>query len=144
VSVTLVACGSAKQDRPVPARDLYTSTLFRLSRRYAESQPCPWYVLSAEHALLDPARVTAPYDTRLGPFRGAPPIHAWTARVLDALHAAHPDLRTVMILAGHVYVDPLRRRLTAAGVTVLDPLRGLGIGHRLAWLKAHTPSPPNR
>lgn len=61
----LVGCVKRKLDRPAPARDLYTSALFRKERDYAERSRLRWYMLSAEHGLVAPETVLAPYDLRL-------------------------------------------------------------------------------
>src|SRR5687767_6111885 len=60
--VALVSCVKSKLDRTAPAKDLYTSPLFRALRNYAERHSDRWYILSAEHGLLDPERVIEPYE----------------------------------------------------------------------------------
>jgi hypothetical protein len=132
--VVLVGCGGSKRPAAAPARDLYTSNLFRKSAAYAAALGGPWYIASAKHGLLHPDTVIAPYDVRLGSGRGAPPIHAWATGLLDALWAAEPALERLTVLAGATYVEPLRWALRGTPVAVQDPLRGLGIGQRLAWL----------
>jgi len=47
------------------ARDLYQSRLFRLSRAYAEAFCDDWRILSAEHNVVKPDQVIAPYDRSL-------------------------------------------------------------------------------
>lgn len=132
----IVGCGGSKLPHLAPAKDLYTSTLFRKSRAWAEQNGRAWYIASAKHGLLEPDAIIAPYDVRLGGGRGAPPIHDWTATVVDALmeRLAWSVTPRVAILAGKVYVDTVRRSLVSLGVTVDDPLAGLGIGDRLGWL----------
>jgi hypothetical protein len=52
-------------DHPAPARDLFSSPLF-LGRRSSVERTCgQWFVLSAEHGLVDPDTVLSPYDVRL-------------------------------------------------------------------------------
>ena len=51
--VALVSCVKSRRPEPAPARDLYTSPLFRAMRRYAESHADAWYILSAKHGLVD-------------------------------------------------------------------------------------------
>lgn len=133
-AVTLVGCGGSKRSEPTAARDLYTSNLFRKSAAWAERLGDPWYIASAKHGLLRPETVIAPYDVRLGAGRDAPPIHQWANGVVAALAAAQPRLRTLTVLAGETYVAPIRWALRGTGIVVLDPLHGLGIGQRLAWL----------
>jgi hypothetical protein len=52
--VVLVGCVKTKGTKASPARDPYLLPLFEWRRRYAESSGRPWYILSAEHGLLDP------------------------------------------------------------------------------------------
>ncbi|MDQ3812222.1 MAG: hypothetical protein M3336_18225, partial [Chloroflexota bacterium] len=58
---------SHKADRPLPARELYVSPLFRAARAYPERcyGPDHWLILSARHRLVDPETVLAPYDLSL-------------------------------------------------------------------------------
>jgi hypothetical protein len=63
--VPLVGCVKGKLGHPAPARDLYTSALFRKERDYAIRSGLPWFVLSAKHGLVAPPIVLAPYDLRL-------------------------------------------------------------------------------
>ena len=132
--IGLVSCGKRKQSTSAPARDLYTSTLFRKSRAWVEANCDAWYILSAQHGLLDPATHTAPYERTLNTLT-APERLRWARRVYEQLHEAgllHPGVEFVW-LAGRRYKEHLSRSLTDYAQT--DPLRGLGIGKRLQWLK---------
>jgi hypothetical protein len=51
ITVGLVGCASQKLRRPVPARELYVSQLFKKASAYAEATCDRWYVLSAMHEL---------------------------------------------------------------------------------------------
>jgi len=130
----LIGCSKQKLGSPAPARDLYTSPLFRKGRAYAETSGVPWFVLSAQHGLVAPGTVIAPYDLSLAAtpsaYRGE-----WASAMLDQLRAEVGPLTgmTMEIHAGARYVDPVREALQASGVTVIEPLRGLRIGLRLAW-----------
>ena len=67
LDIGLVACSRTKADRPVPARELYLSPLFRAARKYAENRYGlgQWLILSARYGLVDPDQVLAPYDLSL-------------------------------------------------------------------------------
>lgn len=136
--VGLVGCAAAKLKRPAPARDLYTSALFRKAAAYAEANSDRWYVLSALHGLVDPDTVLAPYDVRLGDRRTGPIIWDWAARVNTQLADALVDVAEprLLVLAGEQYRTVLR--LTDLPYDV--PMEGLGIGQQLAWLTEHAPS----
>lgn len=136
--VALVSCAASKADRPCPARDLYTSALFRLSAAWAQRNADRWYILSAEHALVSPDRVLAPYDTTLKTMTPAL-RRAWAARVARDLARVVGGETTLVALAGEAYMgwtalvhNPVER-----------PLDGLQIGYRLQWLKRELERDPH-
>lgn len=129
--IVLVGCGGSKLPYEAPAQDLYTSTLFRKSRAWAERNGERWFIVSAKHGLLLPTDVVAPYDIQLGKRKG-PAIWPWAEDIVTTLVDYHPE--RVAILAGAVYVEPLRFQLSKHGIATDDPLHGLGIGDRLGWL----------
>ena len=47
----------AKRESRAPAAELYTSTWFKLARRYVEQTGSPWFILSAKYGLTDPRKV---------------------------------------------------------------------------------------
>ena len=122
---------------PVPAQDLYISTLFK-SRRAFVSRSCDeWWILSAEHGLVSPDRVLAPYDLALKSL-GREERRQWSRRVLEAIDR---EIRPVPgdcfeIHAGAEYrdfgvVDGLHDR--QCDVTI--PTLGMGIGVQLRFYK---------
>lgn len=64
----VIPCGAAKLDTPAAARDLYTSTSFKLALNAALTQVDAAHVLilSAKHGLVALDEVLAPYDTKMG------------------------------------------------------------------------------
>lgn len=66
----IIPCGAAKLDRPAPARDLYTGQMFRHTLHAAQTEADAIggrvLILSAQHGLIDPDTVIAPYNTRMG------------------------------------------------------------------------------
>jgi hypothetical protein len=80
-NIVLVGCVKQKLDQPAEARTLYTSPLFRKGRAHAESAGCPWFILSAQHGLVDPTTVLAPYDLRLS---------RTSSDYRQRLHRSHP------------------------------------------------------
>lgn len=132
--VLLVSCVKTKRSQPSMAKHLYTSTLFQKQRTYAEGLGVPWFILSADHGLVAPEEWIAPYERYLSDTPAA--YHAawagWVAARLELL--AGPVLGAVVeIHAGAQYVDLLRPLLVAAGAEVVEPLKGLAMGPRLAW-----------
>jgi Family of unknown function (DUF6884) len=147
--IALVSCGQRKLARHVEAQELYTSNLFRLSAEYARSFDA-WYILSAAHGLLKPETVLAPYDASLADMR-MEERQAWGGRVARRLlrfepgvnggrivgaartqerHGSNEASTRITVLAGRLYAEAL-----AWDIASEQPLKGLGIGERLAWLK---------
>lgn len=131
--IALVGCGKAKRNAPSYAKDLYTGTLFRKARRYAERHSDAWFVLSAKYGLLEPNRIIAPYNETLNDI--APALRdAWAQRVMGQLS---PELERgdyILCLAGRAYMEYLQPLLEERGASIKDPMRGLGIGKRIAFL----------
>lgn len=148
-TLILVGCGKAKRAAAAPARELYTGSLFRAARAYAEARACApsgcpsvdWRILSAEHGLVHPDVDLEPYDTMLTDARVWAAWGSAVARaVVDYAHL-HAPLRLV-VLAGERYARPLVRPLVVAPglwrggiLEVEQPLEGLQLGERLAWFK---------
>lgn len=84
VSIGLVACAATKAAAPAPARLLYRSELFRRASAYAARTYDHWLILSAQHYLLHPDELVAPYDRSLAGMRKADREH-WAALVESAL-----------------------------------------------------------
>ena len=84
MAVYLVSCVSQKRVTPSPAKDLYTSPLFRKARAYVERTGLPWFVLSAKYGLVHPDDVIAPYDLTLNTM-GVSDRRRWAGRILTQL-----------------------------------------------------------
>jgi DGQHR domain-containing protein len=127
--IGLVGCSRRKLPHAAPARALYASPLFRLAARFGAAAHGRWFVLSARHGLVGPDQVIAPYDATL---RGLDRAgrQAWADRVLGQLRRRGllGGPHRFFLHAGADYADPLANCLPAE-----QPLRGLGIGQRLAW-----------
>ena len=135
LDIGLVAWGRLEADRPLPARELYVSPLFRAARAYAERRygPDHWLILSARHGLVDPETVLAPYDLSLRQLTAAE-REAWGDRVATELTDRFPAGTVLWFHAGALY------RAAIAPVVVHQvraPLAGLGIGQQLAWYRRH-------
>lgn len=133
-TVALVSCVKSKRASPAPAADLYTSALFRSLRRYAEANADSWFILSAEHGLLRPTEVVAPYERTLNRMRKADRA-AWAERVQRQLLQELPAGADVIVLAGERYREGLIPFLREQGFRVSVPLEGLSFGRQLQRLK---------
>lgn len=144
-SIYLVACCARKLQRPAPAQDLYTSVWFRLARAYVESQgaglgvTAGWAILSAKYGWVLPTQVIESYDFSLRdmPLRDQ---WVWALRLAPQLasHITDGGYQRVVFLAGELYRDPVEhylRRCCRGDLAFESPLKGLGIGQQLAWLK---------
>jgi len=131
--IALVSCVKSKRSTPAPAKDLYTSPLFCGLRKYAESNADVWYILSAEHGLLSPDQVIAPYERTLNTM-GKVARQRWAADVQAQLIATLPHKAEVIILAGERYRKDLVPFLRERGHAVDIPLEGLSFGRQLQRL----------
>jgi hypothetical protein len=137
--VLLLGCVKLKASSPQQAKDLYVSNLFRKRRGYADQRGLPWFVLSAEHGLLRPDDLVAPYDVELK----AQPVsyrRVWGAWVIERLRRELGVLTGVRleVHAGDAYVEALVEPARAAGAKLIRPLQGLMLGEQLAWYLAHS------
>lgn len=133
--IALVSCVKSKRSTATRAADLYTSPLFRGLREYAERVSDEWYILSAEHGLVHPDRVLAPYERTLNSMRKAE-RQAWAENVRSRLLEVLPPGADVVILAGARYREGLIPFLELKGFPVSVPLEGLSFGRQLQWLAA--------
>jgi len=131
-----VACSRLKAVRPMPARDLYISPLFRAARAYAERRYGPerWFILSARHGLVRPDQLLAPYDLSL---RQLTPTEraAWGDRVAIELTDRFPAGTVLWFHAGALYRAAI---IPVVVHQVRAPLADLGIGQQLAWYRRHS------
>lgn len=120
----LVACCSEKLSHAAPARDLYCSRLFKMTRAVVEREP--WAILSAKYGLVLPDTVIEPYDVQLGG-----KIQSVRQQWADGVLAVIPKAERYVLWTGMSYAEFLEQPLRAE-----RPLRGLGIGMQYAYLRA--------
>jgi hypothetical protein len=133
--IAFVSCVKTKRPTATAAGDLYQSPLFRGLRAYAEAHADRWYILSAEHGILEPSTVIEPYERTLNNMAKAQRI-SWWERVQRQLEDILPPAAQVMLLAGVRYRENIEPYLTSRGYEVMVPLVGLSQGRQLQWLKA--------
>jgi hypothetical protein len=136
--IALIPCTKKKAKGPTWAYAMYwPSNLFRLMYRYATNHGYRPIILSAKYGMLLPDDVIEPYnDTLVGAPRKK--REAWAVTVLgqlNALELAPGD--EVLSLLSKPYGEFLLPVLRNEGLNVQEPLQGLGIGRRMAWLKEH-------
>jgi hypothetical protein len=140
LKMIVIGCGKAKRDEPAKAMDLYTGSLFRLSRRYAEASRRPWVILSGAHGIVQPHEILMPYDA--GPPDKGRERQAWAWAAAEKIAAELARLGLgklgVELCAGVAYAAPVARELDRLGVRAVQPLAGMGVGERLRQLKLWT------
>ena len=135
MKVVLLSCVSMKLPHKAKARDLYVSPLFRLGLKYAESlRPDRIFILSAEYGLVDLEKEIEPYNKTLNTMP-ATEVLSWAGRVLLQLKNS-TDLENdeFVFLAGERY----RKHLVPHIARYSVPMKGLGIGKQLKYLKEAT------
>ncbi|PEH40463.1 hypothetical protein CRM94_17265 [Burkholderia gladioli] len=137
--IYLVSCVGKKRDRAMAAKDLYVSDWFVKAREYVERRTSVWYILSAEHGLVSPDQVIAPYEKTLNRM----PIadrRAWAQHVRvqmeSQLQAEPRHSGRCIVLAGTRYREFLIDYL-ATRFAIEIPMNGLAIGLQLKWLTNH-------
>jgi hypothetical protein len=121
-TLVVVACSAAKLDRPAPARQLYTGTLFTLALRAARALvDDDWIrVMSARHGLVGLDVELAPYEQRMAD-EGAVSVRVMRAQA----ERLYPQPDAVVLLTPKAYTERGRLIWPAAAC----PLEGaLGIG----------------
>ncbi len=117
--VLLLAGAGERVLVPAPAREVYRADRFQAARLRAQARGATWFVLSAEHGLLEPGEWVSP-DSRdladLDPvYRGV-----WAQWVLVRLESLDGPVagRRVHLVAPEAYVGPLAAVLQDAGAEV--------------------------
>jgi hypothetical protein len=126
----LVACVSTKLGRPALAKDLYCSQWFKSVRAVVEQTGEPWAILSAEYNLLLPDTLVKPYNKTLAT-KSREERKAWAELICNILPGVAPHIDSYVIWGGETYYEFLAPMLNAE-----LPLKGLGIGQQLSYLKA--------
>lgn len=133
--IVLISCVSKKLGGRHRAEESYVSPLFKFNLAYARTlNPDKIFVLSAEHGLLELDDEIKSYDKTLNRMSVLDRKN-WAEGVLEQLREK-VDLEgdEVVFLAGKKY----REFLTSAISNYDVPMRGLGIGRQLAFLKRKT------
>lgn len=133
--IVLISCVSQKLPHRAKAKDLYISTLFKLSLRYAKKLNSDGvYILSAKYGLLNLKQEIDPYEQTLNNM----PVYEvkrWANQVIEQIKKICVIEETeVVFLAGKKYRKYLLPQLN----NVQIPLKGLRIGEQLQRLKALT------
>ena len=130
--VVLISCVSKKLDRKAKAGEIYISPLFKYNLRFAKLlNPNKIFILSAEYGLLNLDQEINPYNKTLNKMKDNE-IREWSNNVINDLKKTIDlDNDEITFLAGERY----RKYLVPHIKNYKIPLKGLGIGKQLKYLK---------
>ena len=130
--IVLISCASKKKDYKTKAGDLYISPLFRYNLKFANSMnPDVIYILSAKYGLLNLNREISPYEKTLDKMSFFE-RKIWADSILFELEkVSNLEKDEFIFLAGNKY----RKDLISKIKNYKIPLKGLGIGKQLKYLK---------
>jgi hypothetical protein len=130
--IVLISCVSKKLSKKSKAKDLYISPLFQYNLQYATSlNPDKIFILSAKYGLLDLEKEVEPYDKTLNKM-SSKEIKKWADVVLSQMKKVlNLEKDEFIFLAGNNYRKFLLPHLTNYKI----PMKGLGIGRQLNYLK---------
>jgi len=133
--IVLISCVSRKLNHKAKASDLYQSPLFKYALRYAKLLKADHInILSAKYNLLKLDDIIEPYDETLNIMKDAQ-IWEWSQKVIEQLEDSYDmDNDEFIFLAGERYRKYLIRKMKKYSV----PMKGLGIGKQLYFLKKNT------
>jgi hypothetical protein len=133
--VALVGCSAAKLKHAAPARELYTSALFRAAYAYAEMTCDAVVIVSAFYGVVAPKAIIRPYDRSLRQCNKRE-REDWGARTVMQLPSFGLS-PVLVILAGKAYADALLHGAHWHNLPRPElPLLGIrGCGPRVKWLR---------
>ena len=133
--IVLISCVSKKLPHKARAENLYASPLFRLNLKFAKHlTPAQIFILSAKYGLIDLNKEVDPYDKTLNEMKSLE-IKQWANNVLKQLgHITNLENDEFIFLAGNNY----RKYLIPYIKNYKVPMKGLGIGKQLQYLKNKT------
>lgn len=128
-----IGCVKSKKTKPCKASELYTSSLFRYSFRYALSltKRDKIFILSAKYGLVKPDDIIQPYELTLNSMNKRQ-RQQWAYKVYKQLVREGIDFNEEAIfLCGKKYREFIMTKFTNAKA----PLENLGLGEQLQFYK---------
>jgi len=143
-NICLVSCTSKKQLGKHKACDLYMkSRWFEKARPLAEYYD-KWFIISAEHYLVDPEEEIGFYKKTLKEMKKPERIQ-WAEKVLSSLLPCLTKGDTITIYAGNTYREFIEPKLKEIRFQVTVPLKGISgleiqrkkLEEALEWCQKH-------
>jgi hypothetical protein len=130
--IAIISCVSKKLSVPAIAEELYISPFFKYNHAYAKKEGVDKIlILSAKYGVLECQTMIEPYNKTLNKMSDAE-VREWASRVIEELKKkTNLEEDSFMILAGEKY----RKYLLPHIKNYSMPLKGLGIGRQLKFLK---------
>ena len=131
-TIALLSCVSQKVEYKTEARNMYISSLFTKSLKYAENilKPNIIFILSAKHGLLKLNKVIEPYNETLNT-KNREDQQIWAKKVLMQIgKECNINVDTFIFLAGKKYYRDLIQHLPNNKII----MENMPIGKRLQWL----------
>lgn len=128
-----IGCVKSKKTKPCKASELYTSSLFRYSFRYALSltKRDKIFILSAKYGLVRPDDIIRPYELTLNSMNKRQ-RQQWAYKVYKQLVREEIDFdEEAIFLCGKKYREFIMTKFTNAKA----PLENLGLGEQLKFYK---------
>ena len=130
--ICIVSCVKSKKKGIHKAKDLYGSSLFKKSMKYADRICDETYILSAKYGLISPEKKIKSYDVSIGtiPWQEK---WKWKEKAAKDIMRASKDKDVIVFLTGHSYKVGVAGQLKKREVEY--PMAHMKIGQRLKWLK---------
>jgi hypothetical protein len=132
LKIALISCTKRKQTEECAASEMYlVSTLFSKAIKYINQKNYDdWFILSAQHGLLDKNKIIKPYNLTLKTMKNWE-IKEWSRDVFHSL--IQMEITKIDFYAGESYRKHLIPLLEKHGVKYNVPLKGMGIGQQLQF-----------
>ena len=137
MKVAVINCGSAKQNKPCKAKDLYIGSLFVASRQFCESNYDNWCILSAKYHVVMPNEIIAPYDMFLTNF-SKKEKQEWSKITAEQLLSKFPKDAKFDFYVSQSYIQDTLPYLDKENRIYNTFLNDLGMGYKIQWFKNHT------
>lgn len=138
MKVAVINCGSEKvHARNVPAKDLYTGSLFVASRLFCESNYEQYCILSAKYHCLLPEDNIEYYDLYLGDLSKQEKAK-WDRITAQQLIDKFPEGTEFDFYTSKMYIKGVLSILDKNGVKYATYLNDLGLGYKIQWFQQHT------